>query len=195
MKLWKNKLFWRFLIPSIIGIFLFVTPIQYEGNLSIPIAVASGFIQKFLGDYSTVVIWVIISLSAILTILHKIFGIPLFKRNPKLDALFGVKGIWFIIRMLGFVLVNMIYFGWGPDFIIGELTGGFVSKTSKQENAKELLRSLSVITKEIPTSEIREKAIERGFSWRTMELVIKELGIQSKKVNNVWYWILDSKYF
>ena len=126
MKLWKNKLFWRFLIPSIIGIFLFVTPIQYEGNLSIPIAVASGFIQKFLGDYSTVVIWVIISLSAILTILHKIFGIPLFKRNPKLDALFGVKGIWFIIRMLGFVLVNMIYFGWGPDFIIGELTGGFV---------------------------------------------------------------------
>lgn len=88
-------------------------------------------------------------------------------------------------------------FQWQGDYDITEeeLTGGFVSKTSKQENAKELLRSLSVITKEIPTSEIREKAIERGFSWRTMELVKKELGIQSKKVNNVWYWILDSKYF
>ena len=126
MKLWKNKLFWRFLIPSLIGIFLFVTPIQYEGNLSIPIAVVSGLLQKLVGDYSTVVIWVIISLSSILTIVHKIFGIPFIKRNPKLDALFGVKGIWFIIRMLGFVLVNMIYFGWGPDFLIGELTGGFV---------------------------------------------------------------------
>jgi nucleoside recognition membrane protein YjiH len=126
MKLWKNKLFWRFLIPSLIGIFLFVTPIQYEGNLSIPIAVASGFIQNLLGTHSTLVIWVIISLSAVLTLLHKFFSIPLFKRNPKLDALFDVKGIWFIIRMLGFVLVNMIYFGWGPDFIIGELTGGFV---------------------------------------------------------------------
>lgn len=78
-------------------------------------------------------------------------------------------------------------FQWQGDYDITEeeLTGGFVSKTSKQENAKELLRSLSVITKEIPTSEIREKAIERGFSWRTMELVKKELGIQSKKVNNV----------
>lgn len=88
-------------------------------------------------------------------------------------------------------------FQWQGDYDITEeeLTGGFVSKTSKQENAKELLRSLSVITKEIPTSEIREKAIERGFSWRTMEVVKKELGIQSKKVNNVWYWILDSKYF
>ena len=88
-------------------------------------------------------------------------------------------------------------FQWQGDYDITEeeLTGGFVSKTSKQENAKELLRSLSVITKEIPTSEIREKAIERGFSWRTMEVVKKELVIQSKKVNNVWYWILDSKYF
>lgn len=105
---------------------MFVTPIQYEGNLSIPIAVASGFIQNLLGTHSTLVIWVIISLSAVLTLLHKFFSIPLFKRNPKLDALFDVKGIWFIIRMLGFVLVNMIYFGWGPDFIIGELTGGFV---------------------------------------------------------------------
>jgi len=37
-----------------------------------------------------------------------------------------VKGIWLVIRMLGFVLVNMIHFGIGPDFIIGELTGGFV---------------------------------------------------------------------
>ena len=126
MKLWKNKLFWRFLIPSLIGIFLFVTPIQYEGNLSIHIAVASGLLQKMIGDYATVVIWVIISFSAILTIVHKIFAIPFIKRNPKLDALFGVKGIWFVIRMLGFVLVNMIYFGWGPDFLIGELTGGFV---------------------------------------------------------------------
>ena len=88
-------------------------------------------------------------------------------------------------------------FQWQGDYDITEeeLTGGFVSKTSKQENAKELLRSLSVITKELPASEIREKAIERGFSWRTMELVKKELGIQSKKVNNAWYWILDSKYF
>ena len=126
MKLWKNKLFWRFLIPSLIGIFLFVTPIQYEGNLSIPIAVASGFFQNLLGEYATLVIWLIISISAILTLIHKTVGIPLFKRNPKLDALFDVKGIWFIIRMAGFVFANMIYFGFGPEFIIGELTGGFV---------------------------------------------------------------------
>lgn len=36
---------------------------------------------------------------------------------------------------------------------------------------------------------------DRGISWRTMEMVKKELQIKSKKVNNAWYWILDSKYF
>ena len=126
MKLWKNKLFWRFLIPSLIGIFLFVTPIQYEGNISIPIAVAAGIFQNLLGEYTITVIWLLISFSALLTILHKFFKIPFIKRNAKLDSLFDVKGIWLVIRMLGFVLANMIYFGIGPDFIIGELTGGFV---------------------------------------------------------------------
>jgi nucleoside recognition membrane protein YjiH len=126
MKLWKNKLFWRFLIPSLVGIFLFVTPVQYEGNISIPIAVAAGIFQNLLGEYAATVIWAIISVSALVTIFHKIFKIPFIKHNPKLDGLFDVKGIWLVIRMVGFVLVNMIHFGIGPDFIIGELTGGFV---------------------------------------------------------------------
>ena len=88
-------------------------------------------------------------------------------------------------------------FQWQGDYDITEeeLAGGFVSKITKQESAKELLRRLSAINNEMPASEIREKATEKGFSWRTMELVKKELEIQSKKVNNVWYWILDSKYF
>lgn len=126
MKLWKNKLFWRFLIPSIFGILLFVTPIQYEGNLSIPIAVASSILQRWLEGYSGTILWVLISLSSVLTLIHKAICIPFFAKNQKLNSLFGVKGFWFLVRMAGFVIVNMVHFGIGPDIIIGELTGGFV---------------------------------------------------------------------
>lgn len=126
MKLFKNKLFWRFLIPSLIGIFLFVTPIRYEGNMSIPVAAASSFLQNLLGQYSITVIWVIISLSGFITILHKIIKIPFIKNHEKLNALFDVKGIWLIIRMLGVLLANLIYFGVGPEAIVGSSTGGFV---------------------------------------------------------------------
>lgn len=126
MKLWKNSLFWRFLIPSSLGVFLFVMPVRCEGNISIPIAALSAILQRLLEGYAPLILWILISASAILTIIHIIFGIPLFKRNAKLDTLFGVKGFWFVVRMLGFALANMIYFGWGPAEIVGELTGGFV---------------------------------------------------------------------
>lgn len=95
-----------------------------------------------------------------------------------------------------FVLTDGV-FTWKGDYDIteDELAGGFAPKTSKQEEAKDLLVSLSCTTKEAVVSQIQEKARDRGISWRTMEMVKKELQIKSKKVNNAWYWILDSKYF
>lgn len=95
-----------------------------------------------------------------------------------------------------FVLTDGV-FTWKGDYDIteDELAGGFAPKTSKQEEAKDLLVSLSCTAKEAAVSQIQEKARDRGISWRTMEMVKKELQIKSKKVNNAWYWILDSKYF
>ena len=95
-----------------------------------------------------------------------------------------------------FVLTDGVFI-WKGDYDIteDELAGGFAPKTSKQEEAKDLLVSLSCTTKEAAVSQIQEKARDRGISWRTMEMVKKELQIKSQKVNNAWYWILDSKYF
>jgi RecA/RadA recombinase len=88
-------------------------------------------------------------------------------------------------------------FSWQGDYGITEeeLAGGFAPKPTKQEEAKDLLVYLSTSDREVAVSVIREKSKERGISWRTMELVKKELEIQSKKINNAWYWILNSKYF
>ena len=119
----KLKTFLRFLIPSLIGAFLFVTPIQQNGTLTSPIAVAANALLNLMGNHADTVIWLLISLSALLTILHKTVGIGLLKRNPKLDSLFSVKGFWLAVRLIGFVFVNMIYFNIGPDLIIGDLTG------------------------------------------------------------------------
>ena len=126
MKLLKDIRFYKFFIPSLIGAFLFVTPISQDGNLTIPIAVVANKLLDLMGDHTLTIIWALISLSAILTLLHRFVGLPLLKKDPKLDALFGVKGFWFWVRMVGFLFANMIYFNIGPDFIIGDLTGGLV---------------------------------------------------------------------
>ena len=39
MNILKDKRFYKFLLPSLVGIFLFVTPVNQNGNLTIPIAV------------------------------------------------------------------------------------------------------------------------------------------------------------
>ena len=126
MKLLKEKRFYKFLIPSLVGAFLFATPINQDGNLTIPIAVVANKLLDLMGDSVLTIIWVLISLSGILTIIHKVVGIGILKRNEKLNALFSVKGFWFVVRMIGLVFVNMIYFDFGPDIIIGELTGAVV---------------------------------------------------------------------
>ena len=126
MNRFKDPRFLRFLIPSLIGAFLFATPISQDGNLTIPIAVVANKLLDLMGDATLTIIWALISLSAILTLIHKFIGLEFLRRNPKLDSLFSIKGIWFAIRMTGFLFANMIYFNVGPEFIIGGATGGMV---------------------------------------------------------------------
>ncbi|MBQ5739447.1 MAG: YjiH family protein [Oscillospiraceae bacterium] len=126
MKLLQDKRFFRFLIPSLIGAFLFITPISQNGNLTIPIAVAANALLALMGEGSRTVIWLLITLSALITVVHKTLGISLLRKNEKMDALFSVKGFWLAVRILGCVFANMIYFGFGPELIIGDATGGLV---------------------------------------------------------------------
>lgn len=126
MKLMKDIRFYKFFFPSLIGAILFVVPINQNGNLTIPIAVAANKLLDLMGDHTLTIIWLLISISAIVTLVHRISGLSVLKKNRKMDDLFSVKGFWFWIRMVGFLFANMIYFGIGPEFIIGDLTGGLV---------------------------------------------------------------------
>ena len=126
MKLLQDKRFYLFLIPSLIGAFLFITPIQHNGNLTIPIAIAANLMLDAMGDHALTIIWLLISLSALTTLWHKLRPIAFLQRNEKLNSLFSVSGFWFAVRILGFLFANMIYFGIGPDWIIGDATGGLV---------------------------------------------------------------------
>ena len=126
MNIVKDKRFFKFLFPSLIGAFLFVTPIKQGGNMTIPIAVAANKLLAVMGNATLTIIWLLISISAVVTLIHKAIGIGPLKKNPKLDSLFSVKGFWLVIRMIGFAFANMIYFNIGPDFIIGGATGGMV---------------------------------------------------------------------
>lgn len=101
MKIFSDKRFFKFFIPSLIGVFLFVTPINSNGSLTIPIAVMANFLLGCISNYSLIIITALISISTLLTIINKIKPIGFIQRNSGLKNLFEVSGFWFAVRLLG----------------------------------------------------------------------------------------------
>ena len=85
-------------------------------------------------------------------------------------------------------------FHWLGDYEItaDEVLGGIAPKANKLEQAKQMLRGLAETTNMMQSNEIFELAEEQGISKRTLENAKKELGIRAKKINNSWYWELDT---
>ena len=63
---------------------------------------------------------------------------------------------------------------------------------SPEERAKSLLIELAETNNMMLSEEIMTVAGEEDISKRTMETAKKDLGIKAKKINNAWYWILDT---
>lgn len=112
----------KFIIPSIIGIILFMTPIKINGEFTIPIAFLSNFIVNKFSDILPLAAVIIVSISAIGSILVKLFK----PKNSFLNSLFNVTPIWLLGRITGMILIILTYFKIGPEFIWSDSTGGTV---------------------------------------------------------------------
>ncbi|AOR22253.1 YjiH family protein [Clostridium taeniosporum] len=112
----------KFIIPSLIGILLFMTPIMLGGQFTIPIAFLSNLVVDTLGNVLPLISLVLISISAIGSILIKILK----TENKLLNSLFNVNYSWLSARIIGMIIVIMTYFKIGPEFIWSDSTGGMI---------------------------------------------------------------------
>jgi len=120
----KNLL--RFLIPSIVGILLFMTPISYLGEITIPVAIFSKAVQNLLADSLPAIITILISATAILTIITKLSKPQFILKNNFLKGLFNVSLFWLSTRILGAIFAISTLLKVGPEFIWFEYTGGLL---------------------------------------------------------------------
>ena len=120
----KNNL--KFIIPSIIGILLFMIPIKFEGEITIPIAILSGKLVELLGYSLPYIISFTICISALGSILTIILKPKFVLENEFLNTLFNLKPMWFIARVAGAIFCLSVLTGIGPEFIWHESTGAFV---------------------------------------------------------------------
>ena len=118
--------FWVFLIPSLIGLFLFMAPISYQGDLTIPVAILAKSIQAIFGEYLVSIITAIVAFMSVASVLSTIFKPTFITSNSFLNGLFNPSPLWLAVRLIGGAAAFMAFFQVGPEFIWEENTGGLV---------------------------------------------------------------------
>ncbi|MGJ9458246.1 YjiH family protein [Oceanobacillus sp. CF4.6] len=116
----------KFIIPSLIGIFLFMVPINTADGVTIPIAILANWIQALLADQLSAIMMVIIVITAIMTLFAKIAGKKALARTPFFQQLFYNSNFWTITRVVAAIFAIMVYFQLGPEAVYGENTGGML---------------------------------------------------------------------
>lgn len=114
----------KFLVPSLIGIILFIIPVKIEGNLTIPIAVFSNALQKLLQQQLPLIMTVIVTATFILTFITKTFHPAFIKKSEFFYNLLNVSLFWYIVRLFGMIFAVMAYFKIGPEAVYADSTGG-----------------------------------------------------------------------
>lgn len=97
-----------FLVPSLLGIVLFMVPIKYNDNWTIVVKILADMIGAALGDYLPLLCVAIVTLSAILGVLS--LKRPSFITTyPIVDKTFSATPIWALIRVIGAVFIWLTY--------------------------------------------------------------------------------------
>lgn len=122
----SKSTFWVFLIPSLVGLFLFMTPVTFNGEVTIPVAVLAKSLISAIEDYLVTIVTLIISFMAVASLLYKAVQPSFIANNSFLHRLFSPSPLWLVVRIIGGIAVALSYFQVGPEAIWNENTGGLV---------------------------------------------------------------------
>ncbi|MDR4886738.1 YjiH family protein [Fredinandcohnia sp. QZ13] len=114
----------KFIIPSLIGIILFIVPFQYQDTFTIPVAILAGIVQDLLGDSIPYIMTGLIAITGVISIFTVFVKPALITKSPFLSGLFYVSPVWIVTRILGMVFSIMTLFKLGPSAIWSDATGG-----------------------------------------------------------------------
>ncbi len=113
-----------FIVLSVIGIFLFITPIDLGEGLKVPIAILANTLSA---SVVSVIHWfaffVFIVAAVGSVIMH---FIPTKNERTLLDSLFRVHWFWTIVRIVAVICAGMFLFQIGPEAFTSEYTSGLL---------------------------------------------------------------------
>ena len=114
----------RFLLPSALGVLIFLVPIPWDGRITIGIGVITNLIKSLMGEYGLHLLIVLAVSTSLLTLLGTIFRVGWIQRHDGLKDLFAVTPVWLILRLIGTIFGLIYFFQVGPELLKSESVGG-----------------------------------------------------------------------
>ena len=128
----KIKTSWlvKFIIGSLVGMFMFLVPIPTGEPFNIPLGFAIDILGGWLSlenfNIATLLAYLFITVSVVGTAVAYLFKPSFIMNNEKLKGVFLAHPIYVVCRIVAFVFVTMVYFDFGPEFIISGDVGGLM---------------------------------------------------------------------
>ncbi|AXV64845.1 YjiH family protein [Pseudoalteromonas lipolytica] len=115
-----------FFVPSLIGVFLFMTPVPIGEAMTIPIAVMAKAVQEWIAPFALGLITTIVCITGFMSLIIKFFKPRALLKIFIIKHLFDVSWLWLTVRLLGMVFIILTYTKQGPEMIISGDTGALV---------------------------------------------------------------------
>lgn len=115
-----------FLLPSALGIFLFMIPIPYGKDVKVPIAILADLLNNQIAEYMSIIGLITMIIAALGSL---IFAFVKPTRETFWAKLFQVTPFWLVTRILAAIFAIATVFKIGPEAVWSENTGSLLLST------------------------------------------------------------------
>lgn len=115
-----------FLIPSLLGISLFLVPIFYENKVTIGLGLIADGLKIAGADYLPGLAVFLLTISSGFALWISLFKPKAVLENEVMADLFNLPLHWLVLRVLGAVFAVMTFWEFGPAWIWNANTGGII---------------------------------------------------------------------
>ncbi len=122
----STKKYLNFIVPSLIGVLLFLVPISVDGTVTIGLGILADGLQAAIADYIPLFMTIVLCLSAVGSLLVKATNLSVVQQNTFLSGLFDITPFWLVLRCIGALFATFTLTEIGPELVWSGLTGGVV---------------------------------------------------------------------
>ena len=113
----------RFVLPSLLGVLVFLTPIKFQGNWLIGIGILTTYVKTAMGEYGLHILLAVMTATVVLTLVGTYTRVAWIREHNAFRNAFDVPTSWVLIRLFGAIIGFLYFFDVGPAVLRSEIIG------------------------------------------------------------------------